>query len=304
MPTISEFIVSHKKLIHNKKLKLRELDEESKGAFIAFVDEGKESYDVHISIDSKNELLKQECDCENKKPCLHQVYLAQFIAEKKQILNNPKRKSTKKIPEHHSLIDRIDEVILRDWIKNLTDSNKAVKFEFMLQFKEKSYSLDNVEQNLIEAISSMTNNRKKLGQSQINNLLLIFDKINKPIYDSIKESKDLLASILLLIMVTRILNSHYNTIKSNSKKYESYINNLFPLLNDLFIQTTSENFNLAIDFFIQKVKSERIIKARAFEYLYSLLNVLDTKKRLVLMSHLNLTEKSSSYSPSYFSSTY
>ncbi len=115
----------------------------------------------------------------------------------------------------------------------------------------------------------MTNNRKKLGQSQINNLLLIFDKINKPIYDSIKESKDLLVSILLLIMLTRILNSHYNTIKSNSKKYESYINNLFPLLNDLFIQTTSENFNLAIDFFIQKVKSERIIKARAFEYLYS-----------------------------------
>lgn len=85
MVNIQEFILKNKSLILNKKLKVRELNEESKGVFIAFVNEGKESYDVHLSIDDKNELVKQECDCETKKPCLHQVFLAEFISNKKQI---------------------------------------------------------------------------------------------------------------------------------------------------------------------------------------------------------------------------
>ena len=98
MSTIQEFIISHKRLILNKKLKVRELDEESNGVFVAFVDEGKDSYDVHISIDDKNELLKQECDCENKKPCLHQVFLVEFISNKNQNSKGAeKRKTTKKI---------------------------------------------------------------------------------------------------------------------------------------------------------------------------------------------------------------
>jgi hypothetical protein len=302
MPTLLDFIATHKKLILNKKLKVRELDEESKGVFIAFVDEGKESYDVHISIDAKNELIKNECDCEIKKPCLHQVFLAEFLADKKEISSDKlKKKSTKKILEHHVIIDGLDEIIIKDWLKNLTDKNKAVKFELMLEFKDKLYSLENVEQNLTEAISSMTNNRKKLDQLQIKNLLNLFDKINQPIYDTIRESKDIQASVLSIIMISKIVNSHYNSIKSNSKKYEDYLDGLFALLNDSFIQVPAELFNTALELFIQKVKTERSIKSRAFQYLYSLRDIVDTKKRLVLMSHLNQIEKSNPYSSSYFS---
>lgn len=303
MPTISEFITSHKKLLLNKKLKVRELDEESKGVFVAFVDDGKESYDVHISIiDGKNELIKQECDCELKKPCLHQVFLADFLADKKQIsTEKTKRKTTKKIPEHHAIVDNLDEIASKDWLKTILDGNKAVKFEFMLHFKEKSYSLDTIEENLTEAISSMTNNRKKLDQLQITKLLKTFDKINQPIYDAIKESKDIQKSVLLVIMISKILNGHYFSIKSNSKKYEAYIDHLFPLLNESFINAPAELFDATIDLFIQKVKTERSIKARSIDYLYSLRDILDTKKRLVLMSHLDLIEKSNLYTTSYFS---
>jgi hypothetical protein len=302
MPTITEFISTHKKLVLNKKLKVRELDEESKGVFIAFVDEGKESYDVHISIDNKTEVVKTECDCENKKPCLHQVFLAEFIADKKEISTEKlKRKSTKKIPEHHQKIDELDEIKLKDWLKKITDNNKGVRFEFMLQFKENAYTIENVEQKLIEAISSTTNNRKKLDQLQIKNLLNLFDKINQPVYNHIIKSKDIQASVLLIIMISKILNSHYNTIKSNSKKYEAYLEGLFPLLNESFIHTSSELFDTTIGLFIQKVKVERSIKTRAYEYLYSLRDIVDTKKKLLLMSQLNILEKSNPYSTSYFS---
>lgn len=301
MSTIQEFIISHKRLILNKKLKVRELDEESKGVFVAFVDEGNESYDVHISIDDKNELIKQECDCENKKPCLHQVFLVEFISNKNQISEEKgKRKSTKKILEHHAILDNLDEFTVKDWLKSIMDSNKSVKYEFMLNFKKNTHTLKNIEENLIDAISSTTNNRKKLDQLQIKNLLHLFDKINQPIYDKIKEFKDIQESVLLIILVSKILNSHYNSIKSNSKKYESYLDNLFPLLNESFIKAPVELFESAIELFIQKTKSERSIKTRSFEYLYSLPDSLDLKKKLILKSHLNMIEKSNPNSISYF----
>jgi hypothetical protein len=302
MPSLADFIIAHKNLVLNKKLKVRELDEESKGVFIAFVDEGKESYDVHISIDSKNEIVKQDCDCELKKPCLHQVYLAVYIADKKEISPDKlKKKSAKKVPEHHHKIDELDEFTLKDWLKKITDNNKAVKFEFMLQFKEKAYTIENVEENLMEAISATTNNRKKLDQLQIKNLLNLFDKINQPIYNHINESKDIQASVLLILLVSKVLNSHYNFLKSNSKKYESYLDGLFLMLNDSFLKISAELFDQTIAMFIHKAKAERSIKTRAYEYLYSLRDIVDTKKKLLLMSHLNLLERSNPYSKSYFS---
>jgi hypothetical protein len=305
MPTLASFFSDHKHLLANKKLKVRELDEESVGNFVSFIDEGKESFDVHVSVDTNHELIKLECDCENKKPCLHQVFLAKYITEKKQLSPEKlKRKSSKKTPEHHALIDSLDDIKVREWLKDLMDNNKAVRFEFLLQFKENSFSAEAIEQSMLEAISSTTNNRKKLDQLQIKNLLNIFDKINKPVYDKIKETKDLRSSILLTIMVSKILNSHYNMIKSNSKKYEAYLDNVFHLLNAQFIEASSEMFSKSIEEFIQNVQRERSIKTRAFDYLYFLRDQVDTKKRLLLMSHLKFIENSKPFTTPNYSASY
>lgn len=305
MPTLSSFFSDYKHLVANKKLKVRELDEEAKGVFVAFVDEGKESYDVHISIDDNDELTKNECDCENRKPCSHQAFLAEFILNKKQkSAENTKQRSTKKLPEYCSIVDSLDELELKNWLKSYLDSNKNVRFEFLLQFKEITFSAEALEQNIMEAISSTTNNRKKLDQLQIKNLLNIFDKLNRPIYDKIKESKDLNASILLTIMVSKVLNSHYNMIKSSSKKYEAYLDNVFDLLTEPLKAATLEVFSTGIDVFIQNVKRERSISFRASNYLYFLRDILDTKKRLVLMSHIKFMDNSTPQIKSYFSTSF
>lgn len=305
MPTISEFIVSNKHLLVNKKLKVRELDEETKGVFVSFVDEGKESYDVHVSIDAKDEMTKNECDCENKKPCAHQIFLAGYILNKRQkSAEKTKQRLTKKLPEYYSIVDSLDEFQLKNWLKTYLDNNKNVRFEFILQFKESTFSAEALEQNLMDAISSTTNNRKKLDQLQIKNLLNIFDKINQPIYDKIKDSKDLNASILLTIMVSKVLNSHYNMIKSNSKKYESYLDNVFDLLTEPFKAATQEDFTKGIEVFIQNVKRERSIRSRASDYLYFLRDTLETKKRLVLMSQIKFMDNSTPQIKSYFSTSF
>lgn len=291
MAILLEFIAENKSLIFNKKLKVRELDEEPKGVFVAFVDEGKESYDVHISIDSKNELIKNECDCDYKKPCLHQVFLARFIADKKEISSEKtKKKSTKKIPDHHLIIDRMDECVLRDWVKETMDSNKAIRYEFMIQNTEQSYTPITIEQALLDAISSTTNNRKKLDQSQIKKLLNIFDKINHTIYDSVKNSKDIQTSALMLIVISKVLYGHYNMIKSNSMKYEAYLESLFPMLNLPLMNAQIELFTSVVDFIFEKIKTERIVKSRMLEYLFNLKDIIDTKKRLVLMSRFNFNQ--------------
>nr|WP_288810210.1 hypothetical protein [uncultured Sphingobacterium sp.] len=54
---------SETKLTQAKKLIFRELEEfERKGNFVAYVDEGEESYDVNIQLDKDN-VIGHSCDC-------------------------------------------------------------------------------------------------------------------------------------------------------------------------------------------------------------------------------------------------
>lgn len=287
MLTISAFISTHKKLLLNKKLKVRELDEESKGVFVAFVDEGKVSYDVHLSIDTKNELIHQSCDCDSKKPCLHLVFLAEHIAEKKQIsTKSSAKKSTKKIPDYYGLIDSIDELRLKDWLKTFLDQHKELRLEFSSAFTEKSFSLESIQVDMLAAIKSTTNNRKNLDPSVIKNLLDLFNKINASLYQYIRESNDIHTSILQIDMVYSVALNHYNTINSNSKKYESYIQSTFTTLNDSFLLVSEDKFHESITLFLKHTTKNKAIHIYPLEYIISLIDVVNEEKRKMLFDEL------------------
>ncbi|MEZ0452589.1 hypothetical protein ABTW24_13380 [Sphingobacterium thalpophilum] len=66
---------SETKVTQAKKLAFRELEEfERKGNFVAYVDEGTESYDVNIQLD-KDIIVGHSCDCGRRETyCIHQMY--------------------------------------------------------------------------------------------------------------------------------------------------------------------------------------------------------------------------------------
>ena len=287
MPTLSSFLSDHKPLIANKKLKVREFDEEPKGHFVSFVDEGNESFDVQIIIGTKEELEKYDCDCDLKKPCRHQVFLADFILSKeKTVAGKTPRKSTKKIPEYYKLIDSIDELALRDWLKNQLDENKALRLEFTHKFKEKTFTLESVEIDLLTAIKTATNSKKNLDQSQIKALLDLFEKINTPLYQYLEELSDIQTAILLIDKLCSICFHHYDTINSKSKKYEYYLKSLLPRLNNKFIPCTEVEFQKAIDLILKKSFQGNSISLRHIEYLTQLADLINESKVEILFSKI------------------
>jgi len=304
LPALTDFIATHKRLLTNKKLKVRELDEESKGKFVAFVDDGIESYDVQISLDDQNQISLLDCDCDNKKPCVHLVFLADNLAHINEPLSiEKKRKSTKKLPEYYHLIDSIDEIKLKDWLKSSLDKDKEMRLVFFHAFKEKSLALESIQIDMLAAIKSVTNNRKKPDASVIKKLLDLFAKINAPLYLHIQASKDIYASILMLYAVFTVAQNHYNTLHSKSKKYEAYIHSIFPVLNDHLIKASKEEFINAINVVIQNLERKNTNFLVPLSYLITLIYLVNEEKIDVLLeasfSYLKV-EKLESTSEGFF----
>ena len=63
-----------------KATKVRECDEVDKNSFVAYVDDGTESYDVSIKIGKGKVVEKHDCDCGGTAPfCKHKLALLQHI---------------------------------------------------------------------------------------------------------------------------------------------------------------------------------------------------------------------------------
>ena len=59
---------------------VRELEQNDKGIYSAFVDHDKDSFDVSIVLSEKLQVKKNDCDCEDKdKPCIHVLAVLQAI---------------------------------------------------------------------------------------------------------------------------------------------------------------------------------------------------------------------------------
>lgn len=80
-----------------KAVQVRELDEEEPGHFVAFVDEGEETFDVHIQLKEEN-VQQMSCDCgQISTCCIHQAaVLVQLTQKGTKIVSRPKIK--KKTP--------------------------------------------------------------------------------------------------------------------------------------------------------------------------------------------------------------
>ncbi len=128
-----------------KKNAVRELEEQQKDKFIAFVDDGPDSFDVMIMLDKKFEVIEHSCDCTEKYIfCEHKVAVALHLKDrgKSEVNSIAKKIRTKKIDELRQFIDAIEEQALKDWVYNLVKSNKEVNHIMMTNFEKKTIELD------------------------------------------------------------------------------------------------------------------------------------------------------------------
>ncbi|MCC9044549.1 hypothetical protein LNQ81_17915 [Myroides sp. M-43] len=218
------------------QLSIREVEEESKGHWIAFVDDKEESYDVQIVIDGK-QVLSRSCECEidNIVMCSHQTKLLMAIddtlkgkkAVGKSVLKKPITK--KKMSESATVLHEANQEEVYLWFVELFAKEKAVEQEFLLKFKKQEdivYTAKQVRDIIKKTISSSFGKRKSASADDIkkfvNLLTLTVEPIEKFLVFNISKP---IALDIYVIIYEELLQLKY-TVKFTSKRLGTYAESL------------------------------------------------------------------------------
>ncbi|MGB3063976.1 SWIM zinc finger family protein [Sphingobacterium thalpophilum] len=181
---------SETKVTQAKKLAFRELEEfDHKGNFVAYVDEGAESYDVNIQLD-KDIIVGHSCDCGRRETyCIHQIaILIELSAKKKESSNSnkvSKSSQRKKVKESEQLLLSVEQESLTAWLLELFKTNKDIELQFLLKFgKDKQeYQEKDVVKILRDAVASVIGKRRKVEASEVKKIVQLWEKSLIPFWD-------------------------------------------------------------------------------------------------------------------------
>lgn len=221
----------------SEKLLVRDVDEESPNHFVAYVDDGDQSFDVRIFLNQKKEVTESDCDCGNNATyCAHKIALLLSLASKKssQLVKVVRKR---KLTEAEIVLDELPTDEIKLWISNLLKKNKDLELLFLNEFKEQkaSFSVFEVQDLIKTTIKSAIKNRKNIDAAQLKKTLDLLESLLTPVMKNIvlEVSKPESFHLLEIIMAELIHfeeNVYVNSVKINrfiQKLNGQYLNALF-----------------------------------------------------------------------------
>lgn len=260
-----------------KACTVRECDETEKLSFVAYVDEGVETYDVSIQLDTKGNIIKSSCDCALPNSCSHIAALFIFLAENKKITVSviPKKKATKakKVLPHEALLEEIESEKLKDWLRDILVTNKELAFAFNHHFadKDKALTAEEAAQATNDAIKTVMGRKKYPDSTQIKGILELWKKLHEPIIERYKTGPADESCFAPLNATLEACFSFYSCF-SDTEKLSNYVNKI---LADLAVQLATlvqdEAFEKASGFFIKHLHKGNEIQTFYFAFLQKLI---------------------------------
>ncbi|MEJ7682788.1 MAG: hypothetical protein WKG06_33995 [Segetibacter sp.] len=84
-----------------EKNKVRECDETEKGHYVAYVDEGNDTFDVSLILSPDQKIVSHVCDCKNSSSfCRHKTALLIHIEKGSKITQSVKAKKKAKLKHY------------------------------------------------------------------------------------------------------------------------------------------------------------------------------------------------------------
>jgi hypothetical protein len=166
---------------------VRELEQETKGRWVAFVDEDTESFDVQLFI-IKKKVAEHYCDCResNENFCKHKVAVLLKIEEKATgEKTTTKRVIKKKVDPLSQLLDQVEHDDLKKWLKEILLQQKDLSISFLNRFTVKPADYTDEEIQLItdKAVKSIVKNKRKIDQSELKKILLLLKDVHEPVME-------------------------------------------------------------------------------------------------------------------------
>lgn len=233
---VSELIAFVSPKDKNKALKLpvRELEQESKGHYVAFVDEGELSHDVQLYMQA-TKVTEVLCDCANAENlCVHKVAVLLAMegnkTSSKTKVASTTTKKKKKLTETEEVMLRMDKDAITNWLTEVFKKNKPLEQLFLLTFstEEKQYTTAQVQEIMEQTIKSVAGRRKTLEGANVKKLMDLMDIALEPVnhYVTVSLNKPIGHEIFATVIET--MNAFERRIRTYSKKielfYEDYVN--------------------------------------------------------------------------------
>jgi hypothetical protein len=259
---------------------IRECDEVEKGYYVAYVDEGAETFDVSVTILKNGEVKDTLCDCANNQHfCRHKTALLMHIAGEKKVRKQVTVKA--KISKSEPLLDDASLHELKDWIRNVLQKNPDLELAFIHHFttKHQQFTPQDIVKITQDALKAVVKNKKNLDPTLLKKITDLWTELHAPVIaqyqaDAINESQFLNLHTLLecCLRIHRSLNV-------NSKKIISYVDALLKkcveTVSDIYDETA---WNMATGYFLNQIHDKNEIR---FHYLQHLLNIssISTQQR-------------------------
>lgn len=266
-----------------KKL-VRECDENPKGVFTAYVDDGDDTFDVSLTINVKEEIIKDSCDCLSKIYfCIHKVALVVFLVKGSKTAVAIK---AKKITKTEALLQQTDHEKLKNWVREILFKNKDLELTFTHYFseKEEKYTIDEVNKITTDAAKAIIKNKKNVDPTTLKKLVDVWKEVQSPFVQYyINHLADDNAFSIFQRIVELGENYHYS-LYVNSNKIPKYLESLFQkTIEPINLLQNDEHWMKAVNLFVNNI-SDHGLKIRV-EYLVNLKNIMavsnDKRKQML-----------------------
>jgi hypothetical protein len=233
------------------KCAVRECDEETKGCFVAFVDQGEQSFDVGVALNAKQEILSTICDCpKGDGLCAHKFALLSHISNNAKVA--PPQLAKNKISPIERVFSEISHEELKTWLLKAFEKDKALQAEFIQDFtpvEQKLLTQQELEKKLKELLKAVIGSKKKVETPDFKKAMSLWENfamnhvkiyLNKPTLNLHFEQLDLLYKAMssqVSILMTKSYTSYFNIQKKIEAQIALTINGL----------PTEEEFTLAVE---------------------------------------------------------
>ncbi|MFT4154313.1 MAG: hypothetical protein QM629_10910 [Parafilimonas sp.] len=261
-------------LKHAEKNIVRECDETKAGHYVAYVDEGDDSFDVSLTLSKDGTITAHSCDCKNGRQfCSHATALLLSIISGKK--SSPAVKGKKKISPAELLLDDAPPDKLKNWVKDLLAVNKDIALAFIHHFspKKHSYTIKEVEQVTVEAARSVIKKKKNIDLTEVKNVLSLWKQVHAPVteaYGANTGDEDLFLNFHALMEACLNLIATFKFPGTKPVKYvEEILQQQVENINNLY---SEEVWEKATGYFINHLINEK--RTVRMHYLIHLKNII------------------------------
>ena len=265
-----------------KATKVRECDEVDKNSFVAYVDDGTESYDVSIKIGKGKVVEKHDCDCGGTALfCKHKLAMLQHIdADPK-----PEKKVRKvaKLSPTAVLLESADIEKLKLWVLELIKKNKDIELSFLHHFSEekKKYTPEEIREISVEAVKAVIGRRKNIEAGEVKKIVDVWTTIHKPLIDDyISDVSDKNAFINFDAIINIVFTQQIFYVVSSNKFFKYIEMLLLKIIEPINKVVYEPSWELAVGHFNKKIFSgDREIKKLYLIFLTNLITISSDERK-------------------------